>query len=274
MRLISWNTNGRYGPALARQSEAVGHRTPDVVALQEVRPESIDAWRSGLHDLELTHVLDSSELLLRPGPEGRDYKRRYFNLIASRWPLDALDDLELAYPERYLAAVVERPGGSLELHNAHLPPGSTRGLIKIEMFEALYSRLAVGSALPRVLCGDFNTPREERADGTVIFWGQRHPSHLERWQAGERSVILGLADHDLPDVFRQKNGYEASDASFVIKRGGKTFRRRYDHIFASGALRATACRYHHEWRDPHRLSDHSAMEVDFADALPSPIDKS
>lgn len=266
MRLVSWNTNGRYGQALPRQIEAVQTRTPDVVALQEVRRESLDAWRSGLRANELPHISDSSELLLRAGPPGRDYHRRYFNLIASRWPLSSLGGLDVAFPERYLAVVVKRPGQEFELHNAHLPPGSTRGLIKVEMFEAIYGRLAAASSIPRLLCGDFNAPREEQSDGTVLFWGQRHRDHRDRWEAGERSVILGLAEHDLPDIFRACNGYEPSDASFVTRRRGKCFPRRYDHIFASQALGATACRYHHGWRDPLRLSDHSAIEAAFVDA--------
>ena len=35
MRLISWNVNGRYGPALERQIAAVAERSPDLVALQK-----------------------------------------------------------------------------------------------------------------------------------------------------------------------------------------------------------------------------------------------
>ena len=34
MRLISWNVNGRYGPALAKQIAAVSEESPDLVALQ------------------------------------------------------------------------------------------------------------------------------------------------------------------------------------------------------------------------------------------------
>jgi exonuclease III len=48
MRPISWNVNGRYGPALARQITAMRDRRPDLVALEEVRAESLAAWRDGL----------------------------------------------------------------------------------------------------------------------------------------------------------------------------------------------------------------------------------
>ena len=33
------------------------------------------------------------------------------------------------------------------------------------------------------------------------------------WDSGERRVIEGLAEHDLPDILRLLNGYEKSDFS-------------------------------------------------------------
>ena len=30
-------------------------------------------------------------------------------------------------------------------------------------------------AHPQILCGDFNSPKEEHADGTVVAWGPRRP---------------------------------------------------------------------------------------------------
>src|SRR4051812_28098862 len=111
MRLISWNVNGRYGAALPEQIAAVADRRPDLVALQEVRAESADAWTDGLQRVGLDHVIDSSDLLARSAPAGRDYERRYFNLIAARRPLEALAGLDIAFPERYLAASVGAPDG-------------------------------------------------------------------------------------------------------------------------------------------------------------------
>jgi exonuclease III len=210
----------------------------------------------------LGQSLDSSDLLRKPAPPGRDYGRIYFNVLASRWSVERLAPLAIAFPERYLAARVLQDR-DLELHVAHVPPGSTRGLIKVEMLEALHTRLARGSKGRRILCGDFKTPRAERADQSVEFWGAGHAPHTERWNAAERGVILGLADNDLPDVFRTLHGYDPTDASWVSRRGRHEVGRRYDHVFASRALRATACGYLHEWREKG-LSDHSAIEVDFA----------
>jgi exonuclease III len=203
-------------------------------------------------------------LLTVPGPEGRDYNRRYFNLVASRYALEPLPHLDLAFPERYVAAVaLVGCGREIELHNAHAPPGSTRGLIKIELFQKLHARLACNASRPRILCGDFNTPKSEATDGTVEFWGDSHPRHAKEWNESERSVICGLTEHDLPDVFRTLNGYTARDASWVMRRGGTEVGRRYDHIFASVSLRPTCCRYLHELRNAG-LSDHAPILADFA----------
>ena len=114
-----------------------------------------------------------------PATSGRDYKRRYFNLVAARWPLERLPGLKLEFPERYLAATVARNDEALELHNVHLPPGSKHGLVKVEMFEALFERLARVSMRRRLLCGDLNTPRAEQQDGTMDFWGNNHALHTE-----------------------------------------------------------------------------------------------
>ncbi len=84
MRLVSWNVSGRYGPALQKQVCWLAERRPDVVALQEVRKESVDRWLGGLAEAGLEHAVDSAKLLGSPGPPGRDYRRRYFNLISAR----------------------------------------------------------------------------------------------------------------------------------------------------------------------------------------------
>jgi exodeoxyribonuclease III len=144
---------------------------PDLVALQEVRRETVERWRTALQGAGLVYLLDSADGLAVTGPAGRDYRRRYFNLLASRWALERMPNLEIAFPERYLGARIGRSTGAIEIHVAHLPPGSSRGLIKIEMFEALWDRLARPAEAPRILCGDFNTPRTETVDGRVEFWG-------------------------------------------------------------------------------------------------------
>ena len=88
----------------------------------------------------------------------------------------------------------------------------------------------------------------------------------ERWDAGERNVLRGLADHDLPDVFRALNGYGVEAYSWFSKRkDDRAPKRRFDHIFASERLNPVACEYLMEGIELG-LSDHAAIEAQFEPA--------
>jgi exonuclease III len=253
LKLLSWNVAGRTGK-LPEQAGVVGRQDADVVALQEVRKETAGRWREALEGDGLAHVVDSSEYL-----DGR----RYFNLIASRWRCRSLPLSGAPYPERVLSVVTESPVGEIEVHNAHLPPGSRVGLIKVETFEAISYMLARPSSRHRILCGDFNTPMRETVEGEVVTAAERHPESAARWDTAERSVLTGLAEYDLRDAFRQLHGYDRQDASWVFHtRRRRKSARRFDHVFASASLNAVHCDYHHEWRE-NKLSDHSAIEAVF-----------
>jgi endonuclease/exonuclease/phosphatase family metal-dependent hydrolase len=256
LRILSWNVRNGGGRRRAQQLEVVFARDPAVVALQEVTAPSLEAFGDAFAAAGM-HVVDSFRLaphgVLLRGP------RRYGQLIASRWPLQTLppEEFPIPWPERVLSARVYSPWGQVELHTTHIPPGASNGWIKIETLEGIYDRLARPSAMPRILCGDFNTPKEELTDGTVVTWAR--PKRGQRWEAGERNVVCGLAAHGLPDVFRGLHGYGTSAASIVIR--GRP--RRYDHVFASPELRPEQCTYLHEARD-RGLSDHAPVEVVFS----------
>jgi exonuclease III len=186
-----------------------------------------------------------------------------------------LDKVEVPWPEAVLATSVETPYGAIDLFNCHVPPGSQYGWIKIETFEGLFTHLAQQIARPRIVCGDFNCPQAESADGTVITFGQRISSDGTvsirrkirggvgaRWDAGERSVIEGLGRYGLPDVYRLLNGYSETAFSFRVKHKDRAFDRRFDHVFATPTLNPVACHYLQEFRT-NRMSDHAALEVDF-----------
>lgn len=104
-----------------------------------------------------------------------------------------------------------------------------------------------------------------------MTWGQTEKpnGHIvtkrghKTWDAGERSVIEGLAEFDLADVFRSLYGYEVQEFSWYFRRKGETIsKRRFDHIFASRKLNPVKCCYVHALRE-QGLSDHSAIEVCF-----------
>lgn len=253
LELLSWNVAGRTR-LLDRQAAAVGRREPDVVALQELRMSTLPRWREALAADGLMHALDSSAFI---------GSRRLFNLTASRWELTELPAVPAPQPERILSAVIETPAGQVELHNAHLPPAPSNGLVKVETCEALHERLARPCERHRILCGDLNTPRYESTEGEVETFASNHPEWEERWDAAERSILVGLAEWDLHDAFRALNGYERRDASWVLHtRARRKSAHRLDHILASRSLGAARCDYLHEWREAG-LSDHSPIEATF-----------
>jgi exonuclease III len=240
---------------LADQTAAVVRQEPDIVCLQEIRPTTRDRWTEALGDAGLAHAADSGEFR---------NARRLFNLTVSRWPLSHLPAVGAPQPERVLSTVVETPAGLLELHNVHIPPAQSRGMVKVETCEALYERLARPAERHRILCGDFNTPRLETAEGEVITFADNHPDQIARWDTAERSIVCGLAEWDLADAFRLLNGYDRRDVSWVFNtRARRKAGHRLDHVLASASLATAYCDYHHGWREIG-LSDHSAIEAQFA----------
>ncbi|SFM51754.1 endonuclease/exonuclease/phosphatase family protein [Nitrosomonas communis] len=272
MRLISWNLNSRQRN-LENQVAALVALKPDVVALQEVTPTTVFALRTMLANAGLRHVADSFSLAgSRSELTGR---RRYGQLTASRCQLisEPPGRFTVPWPERVLSVTLMTLAGHVEIHNTHVPPGSSNKWVKIDHLDGLYAGLACPEERPRILCGDFNTPREELSTGEVVTWGQRpglngwriartiHGRAGSDWDRGERQVLTGLAAWGLPDVYRQLHGYDRVEASWVF-RGMFQLGRRFDHVFASPSLRAEQCRYIHEFRE-RGLSDHSAIEAVF-----------
>lgn len=258
MRLISFNVRNGGGRRIAGQVGALVAHHPDVVALQEVFASTVPVYASQFAEHGYPHAGDSFALARDSG--ALTGPRRYGELVVSRWPLSPItpSPFELPWPERVLSAAITTPDGSCELHTAYVPHGSGHDWTKIDTLEGIYTALACHADHPRILCGDFNLPRLETATGEVITWGQ-HPTKRHgyvtdrqqdgRWDRGERNIILGLAQFDLVDVFRLLNGYCARDYSWRSQtRTGETIGYRLDHIFASLALKPTACRYLHEFR--------------------------
>jgi exonuclease III len=273
VRLISWNIAGR-SRKLAAQMRAILELHPDIVCLQEVRAATAPLLSAALCNGGLPYSVDSFRLAANPvlltGP------RQYGEFIASRWRIRALpqESFKLPWPEKVVSAVIRWPPSPLEVHTAHIPPGSSNGWTKIQTFNGIFERLARSSTVPRVLCGDFNSPQLETLRGEVVTWGQddiggryefwrtSNGRTGRDWDAGERSVLVDLARFDLPDVFRGTHGFSRQEFSWYLKRKGTTIGRRFDHVFASRRLAVHACRYVHALRESG-LSDHSPIEVDF-----------
>ena len=263
LRLISWNIAGRV-KTNPQQMAALKARGPDLLALQEVRLNALGRIEPLLAAMGLPHSIESVHLAAERG-------MRYGEIIASRWPLKLLPAIleGFDYPERVLSALVDTPWGSVTLHTVHVIPGVGNCWKKVEMFERIYSSLHASGG-PRILCGDFNSPQQETPEGRVITWGEEIRSNgnveiaagYERWDAGERSILQGLADFDLLDVFRALNGYGGDAYSWAQRTKYRVTKRRFDHVFASRALNATECRYLTDLAEAG-LSDHAAIEAVF-----------
>lgn len=275
LRLISWNVAHR--DACHHQVKALTSREPDIVALQEITAKTAPVLGERLREAGLRFWKDSFQLA--PNHAVLTGPRRYGELIASRWPVATLPPREfgIPWPERVLSVVIETPlWGDIEFHNTYVPQGAGNGWIKVRTLEGIYRRLARNTRRPRVLCGDFNAPQEERLNGEIVTWGQDITSdgrvvlwkswrggRGKRWDRAERNILDGLRDFDLRDIYRLLNGYRAEDFSWYDVKKARKKGRRFDHIFASVGLNSIECSYLHSFREK-RLSDHSAMEARFA----------
>jgi exonuclease III len=255
LSVLSWNVAGRVR-SIPAQVEALASRPVDVLALQEVRATTTEAWTTALAGLGYAHALTS----LASGRPDADPARRLGVLIASSHPLQPLASPTLPWPERHISAMVSTAGGPVEVHDLHAPISSRGDAVKVRTLEALVAHLGDHSPHPVVVAGDFNTPQYESREGEVRSFARTRTGRLrggfdERHDQAELAIVPGLGDHGFADVFRAVNGYEARDRSWMY--ANRKMGYRLDHIFARG-LRPTAGGYVHQWRE-HGLSDHSAI---------------
>jgi endonuclease/exonuclease/phosphatase family metal-dependent hydrolase len=277
VRLISWNIWQGGGGRIARQIESLTAQNPDVIALQEVFVSTDGEYREELYRFGYEHAISSFEIW--PDCHALGGARRYGELVLSKWPLTLVAGVpfSLPWPERVLSVKVNSPRTAFDLHVVHVPNGSKHEQVKRETFEGLYKGLSRSVGHPRVLCGDFCAPQLERADCTIVTWAYKEqknqkeqadvafklrPERGERWDVAERSILLGLAEFDLPDTFRLKHRCDELAYSIVQRNRETVNLRRYDHIFASRELQATSCEYLHAFRE-EGLSDHSPIQADF-----------
>ena len=293
MKLLSCNVRGRIQPTLGRQLDAVLAQKPDILALQEVTSGTYAAWCRGLLDAGYS-VLANIDLLALPYPEPPyvsppfprrvpggpieqvgQINRKYFSLSAARHPIAMLpglsfeddEEMRFAFPEKYLAAKVMVDGIEIDVHNAHLPPGVSRGLIKVHAFEAIRRRMDADTRIARVLCRDFNAPVEEDTDGPISqSSGPWSESDQERWKLAEKRIVDSL---DMRDVYRDVHepGLPFPSSHFTGPLNRRTG-HRYDHIFASPEIHTEGCAYLSEWLEGNDvdgpLSDHAPVQAELS----------
>ncbi len=273
MKLISWNINH---PAKSKAIEGVIRvlrcSKPDVVALQEVTRRNPKGLLEGLSRLGLEY-----KQAFKP-------MRGWGLLVASKWPLELLEGVVFKIPRneedyfrgrhpagdgspaRLLSVLVKRPKGRFELHTVHVPPGSQAGWRKIDTLRAVAKRMAMPCTLHRILCGDFNEPREDLPGGGVVS-GAGHNRYSKKdpkgWHEAVESIFLGLPENGMRDVFRTVHGEKVRGmVSHKPRKLG--IPHRYDHVFATDTLEPVHAHYLPEemWADD---SDHAPAEVVFQD---------
>ncbi|HEX6031807.1 MAG TPA: endonuclease/exonuclease/phosphatase family protein [Tepidiformaceae bacterium] len=253
LRVVSWNVNARRDSAA--QAGAVAAFHPDVVALQEVTPTGIGRFRDAFAALGLPYLLAGAHLAAEAGQEAIAARAV---VVASRWPLAPCQPAVVPRQELVVCATLAAPHGPLELVAVHIPTWSNGWETKVETQEGVALRISE-CAEPAILLGDFNAPKDELPDGTVVPFTR---ASNVRGRAAELGLTApGLATSGFVDAFRTANGYGPRDASWFWKNRGRTGGFRLDHIFASPGLIPTACWYAHNLR-LGGMSDHSPIIAD------------
>jgi exonuclease III len=301
LRVLSWNVQGAVPPngSIERIENQIrylgeGVKLPDLVMLNEVTTIQRERWRESLAEIGYTEIVDTlewaAELRESTVPPHQDYRHVNGNLIALHESSDASEltrlspsirygpwenadqkDWDTNVPEKILNALVTRDEREIELWNVRAVPGSMHGEEKIKILENTYNRIMKGTESPCILAGDFNSPKEELADGTTIPW--RHDQEDEmarRWEKAELNILLGLEEKGMVDIFRAQHGYGELDI-LDVSHATQTKNpesvapaavkgKRFDHMIASQELDPQDCYYDHAG---FNYSDHAPLITEF-----------
>lgn len=256
MRVLTWNLNARSDSRA--QAVAIADLEPDLVALQEVTET---AWSTLVEEL--------AEAGLRWPVFGAEHagsrsalRYRRVAAVISRWPICATEWLPIPAPEVVVPVVVDSPLGRLSFASVYVPLAD-RGdsSIRVATQEQLASYLNECSGHV-VVAGDMNSPRQELATGEVVPFARKT---FDRERNAELALMGPTIAGGLYDAFRRANGYDVDGRSWYWKRGNLADGYRLDHVFATQSLAVSQSHYVHQVRQ-ERLSDHSALVAEFADA--------
>lgn len=170
MRLVTWNTQNRTDTR--SQAGFLRERAPDVIALQEITPRSLDSWKAELPEIGLPHVKSHVTNPIS-GNSGV--------LIASKQPVaflahaDGAMDTESRWPRTYASLSLLLPG-RIRLHTACLY-GERPDRKKV-----IHSAMSRRGRHPTILAGDLH--------------GDASDNPLDLKKFGMRDVYLELHDHD------------------------------------------------------------------------------
>jgi exonuclease III len=246
MRVLTWNLNFRRDVP-AQVAAALVH-SPDVVVFQEVRSASYSALAEVLAAAGLGEFRTSVDAV-----GGAAGPNRYV-AVASRWPMRSAEPVGSPVPQTAVCEVVESPDGPFDLVGVYVPSIARADGVKVPTQLAIRERLRRCSERPHLVCGDFNSPKAESAEGVTLF---TRPVRVAEFE-GEHALMGGLVEVGMRDAFRDCNGFDVEDRSWFWKNRGRTGGYRLDHIFVSAHFEVGACWYDHTVRE-RGLSDHSLM---------------
>ena len=268
---LTWNTAKRIKYS-QEQVNFINSFKPDVVALQEVLINS-DKKLKELLSTNYKNIISSFDLA--PDLKILTKKRMFGQIVASNFKLEPNDpkNFNIPWQERVLSVKLFIDNSEIYFHTTHIPPGSGNGWIKIETLEGIYERLKENKDNLNILCGDFNTPKEEDFKNGMVSFAQRINTKGEakirssfrggdgaRWDRGERNIIVGMKKHGIEDSFRTLYSYNTQEYSWRFRRKDKVLKRRFDHFFASNKLKVISAKYLHNQK---RISDHSPLFVEY-----------
>ena len=143
-----------------------------------------------------------------------------------------------------MAAVADTIIGPVEIHCLHVP-NAANGWVKAHTLQAVRAGLQLAPRIPRVLCGDLNTPRRELDSGEVVSFardslGRLRPERGPVWDEAELGVVPGLRDLGYRDAYRSLHGYGSREPSWTWRRiAGHGGGWRLDHLFTSAEFAAS-----------------------------------
>lgn len=300
IKLISWNVRKVGEKIAALQADALCKQEPDIIALQDVNIHATARYEEEFSRIGLVHTAHTFQETTEHTPSGVFLASRFElprlpeTQPSFLWPREAdqfdKDTILKHWKKRTLFVTINCPGSEIDIYNVYITPfnhkertsAGERKLypwIKFDLLSGIYQTLSapivsqtILTDRPRILCGDFNTPREEMPDGTIITWGYSGkngkyfltPAGRNQHEV-EHNILYGLGEYyGMPDAYRRFHGYDTCNADEAWSWQTHTGKKyRFDHIFASETLPVQNIHYLHEIGQ-RNLSDHTPIEVVFA----------
>lgn len=230
MKLTTWNTAGRID--IQTQLDQMLARVPDTLCLREVLKSARPRWQAALEEAGF-----ESDFRI-------EADRIKGVAIASRFPMRDCPTPILPRSD----AIIGARCGNVPVWSVQIPNGGSNGRTKIDCIHAI-SEAATNHKGQITIAGDFNAPRIEQKDGTIITWGQTVKGKIRKrtgtshgeWDRIEREAFEGLPAMGLRNVWRELNPSLIGESP--------TWRNyRLDHVFsnipATSATHVEAMSYH------------------------------